>query len=58
MRTLLQTLLLALACAGVYSAATVNQSQAEHSFSAQAAKTIILADGTEPFPKRILRRPK
>jgi hypothetical protein len=58
MRTLLQTLLLALACAGIYSAATVNQTQVDHSFSARAAKTIILADGTEPFPKRILRRPR
>jgi hypothetical protein len=56
MRTLLQMLLLALASVGVYSA-TVNQSQVEHSVSAQTAKTIILADGTEPFPKRILRRP-
>jgi hypothetical protein len=56
MRTLLQMLLLALASLGVYSA-TVNQSPVEHSVSAQAAKTIILADGTEPFPKRILRRP-
>jgi hypothetical protein len=56
MRTLLQVLLLALAFAGAYCA-TVNQTPVDHAVSARAAKTVILADGTEPFPKRILRRP-
>jgi hypothetical protein len=51
MRTLLQTLLLALASAGIYCA-TVNQAPANHSVSARAVKTMILADGTEPFPRR------
>jgi len=51
MRTLLQTLLLALACAGVYSA-TANQTSADHSISQRMVKTMILADGSEPFPRR------
>lgn len=51
MRTLLQMLLLALASAGVYCA-TVNQTSVAHSISAGTVKTMILADGTEPFPRR------
>jgi hypothetical protein len=51
MRTMLQMLLLALATAGVYCA-TQNQTPANHSISARAVKTLMMADGTEPFPRR------
>ena len=51
MRTLLQVLLLALASAGI-SCATSNQNPADHSVAARAVKTMIVADGTEPFPRR------
>jgi len=51
MRTLLQTLLLALACAGLYSAAVTHNST-NHSVVSRATTTAILADGTEPFPRR------
>jgi hypothetical protein len=51
MRTLLQALLLALASAGIYCA-TANQTPISHSVSARVVKTMIVADGTEPFPRR------
>jgi len=54
MRTLLQTLLLTLALAGIYSA-TTNQAPAGHSVSPRVVKTMALADGTEPFPRRTPR---
>jgi hypothetical protein len=56
MRTLLQMLLLCLASVGLYCTRQPDPSRTFR-FSAQAAKTIILADWTEPFPNRSLRRP-
>ncbi len=50
----LQALLIALALAGAYCA-TINPKPIDSPISVQADKTVLLADGTDPFPKRPIR---
>ena len=46
----LQALLIALALAGAYCA-TINQRPVDNPVSVRAGETMIIADGTDPFPR-------